>query len=154
MRKGRDFLLKTLKRYFCSSQTHCKVLLLLLLLLLILFRYCTDTDSFSFLQMRHSSDRYSYKPTLQWNPQVEDYFIKAYGADHFSRISQSLTYVLLFLSRSSPTVFFFFHDFWVGCCFSCNGAAFGNGHGFLKIMGFLFEIYAAEVFYTKHLTRT
>lgn len=65
MRKGRDFLLKTLKRYFCSSQTHCK--------------------------MRHSSDRYSYKPTLQWNPQVEDYFIKAYGADHFSRISQSLT---------------------------------------------------------------
>lgn len=108
MRKGRDFLLKTLKRYFCSSQTHCKVLLLLLLLLLILFRYCTDTDSFSFLQMRHSSDRYSYKPTLQWNPQVEDYFIKAYGADHFSRISQSLTYVLLFLSRSSPTVFFFF----------------------------------------------
>ncbi|KNA09763.1 hypothetical protein SOVF_150590 [Spinacia oleracea] len=38
-----------------------------------------------------SSERYCYNPTLHWNPQVEEYFIKAYGADHFSRISNALT---------------------------------------------------------------
>ncbi|KAK9284762.1 hypothetical protein L1049_023939 [Liquidambar formosana] len=37
------------------------------------------------------SERYRYKPILRWNPQVEEYFIKAYGADHFSRISKALT---------------------------------------------------------------
>ncbi|XP_054799593.1 rRNA (cytosine-C(5))-methyltransferase NOP2C-like isoform X2 [Prosopis cineraria] len=42
-------------------------------------------------RMEDSSNRYSYDPTLQWNPQVHDYFVKAYGADHFSRISKSLT---------------------------------------------------------------
>ncbi|OIT00005.1 PREDICTED: putative methyltransferase NSUN6 isoform X1 [Nicotiana attenuata] len=35
--------------------------------------------------------RYRYSPTLKWNPVVEEYFIKAYGADHFSRISTALT---------------------------------------------------------------
>uniref|UniRef100_A0A7N0T2R5 SAM-dependent MTase RsmB/NOP-type domain-containing protein n=1 Tax=Kalanchoe fedtschenkoi TaxID=63787 RepID=A0A7N0T2R5_KALFE len=39
-----------------------------------------------------SSERYCYKPTLQWNPQVQDYLVKAYGAQHFSRISKALTY--------------------------------------------------------------
>ncbi|KAH9706073.1 rRNA (cytosine-C(5))-methyltransferase NOP2C [Citrus sinensis] len=37
------------------------------------------------------SGRYSYSPLLRWNPQVEEYFIRAYGADHFSRISKALT---------------------------------------------------------------
>lgn len=43
--------------------------------------------------MSHSdpSNRYSYTPTLNWNPQVHHYFLKAYGADHFSRISTALT---------------------------------------------------------------
>ncbi|CAL5340630.1 unnamed protein product [Camellia sinensis] len=38
-----------------------------------------------------TSDRYRFEPSLRWNPQVEEYFIKAYGADHFARISKSLT---------------------------------------------------------------
>ncbi|KAL8474008.1 hypothetical protein ACS0TY_030043 [Phlomoides rotata] len=37
------------------------------------------------------SERYCYKPTLRWNPQLEEFFIKAYGPDHFARISQALT---------------------------------------------------------------
>ncbi|KAI3457699.1 hypothetical protein Pfo_014362 [Paulownia fortunei] len=37
------------------------------------------------------SERYCYDPTLRWNPQVEEYFVKAYGADHFARISKALT---------------------------------------------------------------
>lgn len=37
------------------------------------------------------STRYRYSPTLKWNPKVEEYFIKAYGADHFCRISSALT---------------------------------------------------------------
>ncbi|CAK7346654.1 unnamed protein product [Dovyalis caffra] len=37
------------------------------------------------------SDRYCFSPILRWNPEVENYFIKAYGADHFSRISRALT---------------------------------------------------------------
>lgn len=38
-----------------------------------------------------SSERYCYKPALRWDPQVEEYFVKAYGADHFARISEALT---------------------------------------------------------------
>lgn len=37
-------------------------------------------------------DRYSYDPTLCWNPEVEDYFAKAYGNDCFSLISKALTH--------------------------------------------------------------
>ncbi|KAI3764122.1 hypothetical protein L2E82_14125 [Cichorium intybus] len=37
------------------------------------------------------SERYCYNPTLRWNPQVEEYFSKAYGAEVFSRISKALT---------------------------------------------------------------
>lgn len=37
------------------------------------------------------SDRYRYNPSLIWNPQVEEYFVKAYGADHFTLISKALT---------------------------------------------------------------
>ncbi|KAJ6736059.1 hypothetical protein OIU85_018282 [Salix viminalis] len=37
------------------------------------------------------SDRYCFSPILRWNPEVENYFIKAYGADHFSVISKALT---------------------------------------------------------------
>ncbi|CAA7401996.1 unnamed protein product [Spirodela intermedia] len=38
------------------------------------------------------SGRYFYNPTLRWNRQVEEYFINAYGADHFARISRALTH--------------------------------------------------------------
>ncbi|CAI9089750.1 OLC1v1024383C1 [Oldenlandia corymbosa var. corymbosa] len=37
------------------------------------------------------TERYCYKPILKWNPQVEEYFIQAYGEQHFSRISDALT---------------------------------------------------------------
>ncbi|KAI4305994.1 hypothetical protein L6164_029314 [Bauhinia variegata] len=50
-----------------------------------------QTTNLAAQQMEDFSKRYSYKPTLQWNPHVEDYFVKAYGADHFSRISKALT---------------------------------------------------------------
>ncbi|KAF9620389.1 hypothetical protein IFM89_011762 [Coptis chinensis] len=35
-------------------------------------------------------ERYSYNPKLKWNSKVEEYFIKAYGVDHFSKISKAL----------------------------------------------------------------
>ncbi|XP_047172660.1 rRNA (cytosine-C(5))-methyltransferase NOP2C [Vigna umbellata] len=43
--------------------------------------------------MSHSDppNRYSYFPSLHWNPQLHQYFLNAYGADHFSRISAALT---------------------------------------------------------------
>ncbi|XVE72339.1 hypothetical protein DITRI_Ditri11bG0031800 [Diplodiscus trichospermus] len=43
--------------------------------------------------MDASTERYSYSynPVLRWNPQVEDYFIKAYGSPHFAQISKALT---------------------------------------------------------------
>ena len=47
-------------------------------------------------------DRYCYDPVLRWDPQVEDYFNKAYGPDHFSRISKALTYLPSF----HPSFFF------------------------------------------------
>ncbi|CAN8295285.1 unnamed protein product [Cochlearia groenlandica] len=37
------------------------------------------------------SKRYCYDPVLRWDPQVQDYFNKAYGSDHFARISKALT---------------------------------------------------------------
>ncbi|KAA8526194.1 hypothetical protein F0562_008067 [Nyssa sinensis] len=40
------------------------------------------------------SERYCYNPILRWNPRVEEYFIKAYGADHFARISKALTHFI------------------------------------------------------------
>ncbi|XP_022771814.1 putative methyltransferase NSUN6 isoform X2 [Durio zibethinus] len=43
------------------------------------------------IKMDASSERYSYNPVLRWNPQVEDYFIKAYGSLHFAQISEALT---------------------------------------------------------------
>ncbi|KAJ4871761.1 NOL1/NOP2/sun family protein [Raphanus sativus] len=45
------------------------------------------------METKPSSDssRYCYDPVLRWDPQVEDYFNKAYGADHFARISKALT---------------------------------------------------------------
>ncbi|KAF7123419.1 hypothetical protein RHSIM_Rhsim12G0010200 [Rhododendron simsii] len=68
MKKGRAFL-KTICRSFLSPQ------------------HRTPAPP---LQM-DASERYHYNPTLQWNPRVEEYFIKAYGADHFARISKALT---------------------------------------------------------------
>lgn len=44
------------------------------------------------MEMNHPSSRYSYEPVLRWDPEVEDYFNKAYGPDHFARISKALTY--------------------------------------------------------------
>ncbi|KAK8962271.1 hypothetical protein KSP40_PGU006367 [Platanthera guangdongensis] len=46
-----------------------------------------DSSSSSFSE----AQRYCYNPTLRWNSEVEEYFIKAYGADHFSQISEALT---------------------------------------------------------------
>jgi methyltransferase NSUN6 len=37
------------------------------------------------------ASRYTFNPTLKWDPHVEAYFSSAYGADHFSRISSALT---------------------------------------------------------------
>lgn len=55
------------------------------------------------MEMNPSSDssRYCYDPVLRWDPQVEDYFNKAYGPDHFARISKALTYLTFF-----PSFFF------------------------------------------------
>ncbi|KAG9448007.1 hypothetical protein H6P81_014135 [Aristolochia fimbriata] len=41
-------------------------------------------------RMAHS-ERCCYKPVLRWNARVEEYFVKAYGVEHFSRISEALT---------------------------------------------------------------
>ncbi|KAG6417033.1 hypothetical protein SASPL_124474 [Salvia splendens] len=68
MKRGRAFL-KTLCRRTLSSLNHHKP---------------------SHPKM-DPSERYCYNPTLRWNPQVEAYFVKAYGADHFARISKALT---------------------------------------------------------------
>ncbi|MQL94598.1 hypothetical protein Taro_027258, partial [Colocasia esculenta] len=63
-------------------------------------RTCSASLAFSHqLQMdsspsESSSVRYCYNPTLHWNPQVEEYFVKAYGSDHFARISRALTFLL------------------------------------------------------------
>lgn len=40
--------------------------------------------------MEGKEERHTYSPTLQWNPEVKEYFSKAYGHDHFVRISESL----------------------------------------------------------------
>eukprot|EP01018_Ginkgo_biloba_P025945 Gb_41300 [translate_table: standard] len=37
------------------------------------------------------AERYSYRPELQWNPEVKDYLSKAYGDEHFDRICKALT---------------------------------------------------------------
>ncbi|XP_020268515.1 putative methyltransferase NSUN6 isoform X2 [Asparagus officinalis] len=69
MKKGREFLLQiSRRRHSTSSQT-------------------MDSSSSS-----SPSDRYSFNPKLQWNPEVEEYLVKAYGAEHFARISKSLTH--------------------------------------------------------------
>ncbi|XP_061342833.1 rRNA (cytosine-C(5))-methyltransferase NOP2C isoform X2 [Gastrolobium bilobum] len=44
----------------------------------------SDSDS-------DSSNRYSYNPSLRWNPQLHQYFLKAFGANRFSCISTALT---------------------------------------------------------------
>ncbi|KAL4586391.1 hypothetical protein LXL04_011027 [Taraxacum kok-saghyz] len=49
------------------------------------------THSQSQILQMDQSERYSYNPTLRWNPQVEEYFSKAYGAEAFSRICKALT---------------------------------------------------------------
>lgn len=64
--------------------------------------------------MSHSdpSNRYSYTPILNWNPQVHHYFLKAYGADHFSRISTALTYALRTTHPQSLLFCFQLFDFY------------------------------------------
>ncbi|XP_042390127.1 rRNA (cytosine-C(5))-methyltransferase NOP2C-like isoform X2 [Zingiber officinale] len=50
------------------------------------------------LQMDSSSsapappERYSYNPSIRWNPEVEEYFQTAYGSERFAQISKSLTH--------------------------------------------------------------
>ncbi|OIW16306.1 hypothetical protein TanjilG_19022 [Lupinus angustifolius] len=73
MKKGRDLVLKTL---FTSNLNTVTAI---------------HTHSHKPIMHSDSSNRYSFNPSLQWNPQVQQYFINAYGFDHFSRISTSLT---------------------------------------------------------------
>ncbi|XP_060187145.1 rRNA (cytosine-C(5))-methyltransferase NOP2C isoform X2 [Lycium barbarum] len=63
MPKGRDYFIKAISRTFFSNTP---------------------------VSQMDQSTRYRFGPTLKWNPMVEEYFIKAYGADHFSRISTAL----------------------------------------------------------------
>ncbi|CAH1416652.1 unnamed protein product [Lactuca virosa] len=51
----------------------------------------SQSQSQSQILLMDSSERYCYNPTLRWNPQVEEYFTNAYGAEVFSRISKALT---------------------------------------------------------------
>lgn len=60
----------------------------------------------SYLQSMDSWDRYSYNPTLSWNPAVHSYFVKAYGHHRFSLISHALTYVCFISSASASASFF------------------------------------------------
>ncbi|CAN1758962.1 rRNA (cytosine-C(5))-methyltransferase NOP2C [Linum perenne] len=74
MRSGRDFLLSTIRTTsFARRRTN---------------------SNFSTAAPLHlpkmDSERYTFNPVLRWNPEVERYFIHAYGADHFSRISAAL----------------------------------------------------------------
>uniref|UniRef100_A0ACD5TGN8 Uncharacterized protein n=1 Tax=Avena sativa TaxID=4498 RepID=A0ACD5TGN8_AVESA len=39
-----------------------------------------------------ATDRYTFSPRLRWQPEVEEYFVSAYGRDHFGRISQALAH--------------------------------------------------------------
>ncbi|VAI90029.1 unnamed protein product [Triticum turgidum subsp. durum] len=39
-----------------------------------------------------ATDRYTFRPGLRWQPEVEEYFASAYGRDHFARISQALAH--------------------------------------------------------------
>ncbi|XP_062105721.1 rRNA (cytosine-C(5))-methyltransferase NOP2C [Humulus lupulus] len=41
--------------------------------------------------MEDLSERYCFEPVLLWKPEVENYFSRAYGAEHFARISKALT---------------------------------------------------------------
>lgn len=66
MHKGRDFI-KAIRRSFFTLHSNTPI------------------------SQMDQSTRYRYSPTLKWNPKVEEYFIKAYGADHFCRISSALT---------------------------------------------------------------
>ncbi|CAN0913944.1 rRNA (cytosine-C(5))-methyltransferase NOP2C [Linum grandiflorum] len=54
--------------------------------------FCTAAAPLHQPKMENQSDseRYSFNPILRWNPEVEQYFIHAYGAEHFSRISTAL----------------------------------------------------------------
>ncbi|WOH00013.1 hypothetical protein DCAR_0519369 [Daucus carota subsp. sativus] len=65
MKKGRD-LLKTLCKSSRQQLMNCV------------------------LQM-NESERYSFNPSLHWNPEVQAYLVNAYGAHHFARISKALT---------------------------------------------------------------
>lgn len=85
MRKGRDFLLKTLLT--CRS------------------RQISNLAPLSRMEHSSESHRFSFNPSLQWNPLVHDYFLRAYGPHHFSLISKALTYSLYFTMHYS----FLFH---------------------------------------------
>ncbi|CAN6877280.1 unnamed protein product [Brassica oleracea] len=61
------------------------------LLPLLLLRQNTHLLALSHQMEMNPSSRYSYDPVLRWDPEVEDYFNKAYGPDHFARISKALT---------------------------------------------------------------
>ncbi|GLT94048.1 hypothetical protein SLE2022_118110 [Rubroshorea leprosula] len=66
MKRGRD-LLKRINKTFATLQNHMPQVPM------------------------DASERYCYSPRLRWNPEVEDYFVKAYGPLHFAKISEALT---------------------------------------------------------------
>ncbi|KAM5580084.1 rRNA (cytosine-C(5))-methyltransferase NOP2C [Rosa sericea] len=64
-KKARDFFRRSISTFF----THPKIT----------------------MENSHQQQRYSYNPTLRWNPEVESYLSNAYGPARFSRISKALT---------------------------------------------------------------
>lgn len=76
---------------FSAIATHCRRTLVLFSRRLQLLQKGCSTLHTESSPLMDSSERYCYNPTLHWNPEVEEYFNKAYGADHFSRISKALT---------------------------------------------------------------
>ncbi|WCJ34864.1 Ribosomal RNA small subunit methyltransferase F [Euphorbia peplus] len=75
MKKGRG-LVKTLDRFLSFPKLPFAA---------------TFSSSSSSSEMDPSDQRYCFNPILKWNPQIQDYFIKAYGPQHFSLISTALT---------------------------------------------------------------
>ncbi|KAL8147568.1 hypothetical protein AgCh_005043 [Apium graveolens] len=56
------------------------------------FNFCkTSFFSTTTTRQMNQPERYTFNPTLHWNPEVQNYLVNAYGAQHFARISKALT---------------------------------------------------------------
>lgn len=105
MKKARDLLNSIQKSFSIRKVVR---LSLFLLCVILLYNFAKENKQrknniasyfFYAWQMDHS-DRYSYNPTLHWNDKIVEYFASAYGRDRFSRISNALTYVIIFIEFS------------------------------------------------------